>query len=171
MEREAILSLGSNLGDRMSNINSTLKMLAFTFGIQEIIVLSKFYETEPLCAEGYENHDKNKYINCCVRIKTILKPEILLGVCFGIESAIGRRRTYKYASREIDVDILLMSLPSEKFIEIKNDFLTLPHHGLYEQRDFILAPLADVCDGYRFCNFDFLEDYKKINWNFVRLLS
>ena len=79
LEHIAYIGLGSNLGNRVSNIKKAVKLLKIK---QEIRVekTSSLYETEP---EGYKNQPK--FINAVTRIKTILKPHKLLSKCKDIE--------------------------------------------------------------------------------------
>ncbi len=124
------LSLGSNLGERLSNIMRALRELA-NFG--RIGAVSNLYETEPLDMEG-EN-----FYNCVVRFQTYLSPYDLLRVVKRIESDMGRDETQGHnLPRVIDIDILLYDN-----LVIEDEELTIPHPRLLE-RDFIIRGLLDI---------------------------
>lgn len=130
---EVFLSLGSNLGNKLENLNSAIKSLDNLIDTK-VVDVSNFYETEPF---GVPEKQDN-YINCCIKLETNLSPEMLMGACLGIESSLGRKRKYKFCSRTIDIDILLYE---DKHINKKN--LILPHPRMFE-RAFVLVPLYDV---------------------------
>ncbi len=146
---EVILSMGSNMGNRTQNINlaiDALKKLPET----KILKISKFYETEP----AEVNEIQNKYINCCVKIGTDLSPHMLMGICLGIEAAIGRERPYEHSPRIIDIDILAYE---NEIISEKN--LTLPHPRM-KTRAFVLIPLKDICPNMEFKNINFKNNFE-----------
>ncbi len=130
---KAFLSLGSNLGNKLENLDSAIKSLNNLIHTK-VISVSNFYETKPF---GTPEKQEN-YVNCCVELETSLTPQMLMGACFGVESALGRTRPYKFCSRTIDIDILLY----ENMI-INEENLTLPHPRIHE-RLFVLVPLYDI---------------------------
>lgn len=129
---KAVLGIGTNIGDRLKNIESVYSSLELLPNTR-IIKKSSVYETEPW---GYENQDR--FLNCVVLVDTELSPNALLGACLGIEAALGRVRKFKNGPRIIDVDILLL-----ENTEISTDELTVPHRFI-KQRDFVLVPLHDL---------------------------
>lgn len=147
---EAVLSLGSNMGDREFYLKSAVEALKNIPGV-ELVSVSSVYETEPF---GVSDAQK-KYLNCCVLIKTNLPPFALLGVCLGIETKLGRQRPYRFAPRTIDIDIIFYEN------EIINDVnLTLPHPRMKE-RAFVLVPMMDILPEGKFKNFDFSKKISK----------
>lgn len=133
---ESILGFGSNLGDRLKNLNlaiDNIKRLINT----EVLEISKIYETEPFDVLD----EQNCYLNCCVKIKTDFTPEVLLGCCLGIEAAMGRTRPFFHASRIIDIDLIMC-----QNMKINTQHLVLPHPRMFE-RAFVLIPLLDVYHG------------------------
>ena len=124
------LSLGTNLGDRKENLR-----LAHTALATEIQVLccSSIYETEPW---GYP--DQPPFLNQVVHAQTRLSPPALLAMLKGIERTLGRRPTFRYGPRVIDVDILLYD-----GLVIDTPMLTIPHPKLAE-RAFVLVPLVEI---------------------------
>lgn len=137
MRKTAYLAFGSNIGDSEQEIRGAYAALSLVPGIFPQ-ALSKLYRTKPW---GYT--EQPDFLNACCRIGTELTPEALLGVCLGIEAGMGRVRQFKNGPRIIDVDLLLYEGETRDTRELR-----LPHPGLLE-REFVLAPLADVCqDGF-----------------------
>ena len=149
---EAILGLGSNLGDKLQNIKNAIKSISLLPNM-EILAVSHFYETKPFMVP----EKQDMYVNACVRIFTKLPPHILLGMCLGIEAGLGRERKYRYCSRNIDIDLLLY-----EGVICSDENLILPHPGI-RQRDFVMMPLGDICTDLNFFGFNFSEEYKNIN--------
>ncbi|MCX8010772.1 MAG: 2-amino-4-hydroxy-6-hydroxymethyldihydropteridine diphosphokinase, partial [Ignavibacteria bacterium] len=112
---EVYLSLGSNVGDRFSQI---VKALLKIDRLKEtrILEISSFYQTEPY---GYKN--QNEFINLVVRIETNCEPEEFLSLIKSIEIEVGRKSRERWSEREIDIDILFFG--SEI---IQTDSLTIP---------------------------------------------
>jgi len=126
----AYLSLGSNLGDRIANVQSCIVRLG---SIGQVKKISSFYETEPL-----ELRDQPWFINCVVELLTELRPEEFLAAIERIEAELGRTRKVAKGPRTIDIDILLFdSLVSEK------EELQIPHPSMHKRR-FVLEPLAEI---------------------------
>ena len=96
------LLLGSNINDKISNIQQAATMLSGHSAI-EILESSMFYETEP-----YKRMDTNWFVNAAIKIETSLKPIELLRVCQDIEAKLGRNREKeeRWGERPIDIDIL-----------------------------------------------------------------
>lgn len=131
---EAYLAFGANIDEPEKNIRLAYEALAKVPGIK-FIRASSFYKTEPW---GYLNQPD--FTNSCALIETDLPPEGLLGVCLGIEAALGRVRSIKNGPRIIDIDLLIYD-----DIIINTDFLTLPHPRMWE-RSFVLEPLSELTD-------------------------
>lgn len=130
--KEAALSLGSNLGNRVENLSSAIRALNLLCGTS-VISVSHNYETEPFGVEG-----QPMYLNCCAKIMTELSPVALLGACLGIEAAMGRYRVVPQAARPIDIDVLMF-----EGVRVQTEELTLPHPRMME-RAFVLVPLQDI---------------------------
>lgn len=132
------LSLGSNLGDRLSYIQQAVIQLGSVENT-EIIRTSAFYETEP-----WNTDTKNWFVNACVEIKTTLTPHELLDECMRIEQQLGRKRNSEndYSDRTIDIDILFY-----KNEIISDDDLIIPHKFLH-LRAFVLVPLLELIPNY-----------------------
>ncbi len=129
---EAVIALGSNLGNRIENINTAVRAIARLSEVK-IIKASSVYETEPVDCE-----ESDKYYNAAILVETSASPALLLGECLGIESAMGRHRKKRNEPRIIDLDLILYDgFKSESFE------LTLPHPRILE-RAFVMAPLLEL---------------------------
>jgi 2-amino-4-hydroxy-6-hydroxymethyldihydropteridine diphosphokinase len=135
---QTYIGLGSNLGDRITNLNSAITKVNLSIG--GVIRCSSFYESEPW---GFES--KEQFVNCVIQIQTLLSPEKLLEKLKEIEKEMGRvqRTSMIYTDRILDLDILYFG--SEK-IEIAN--LSIPHPRIYE-RKFVLEPLAEIAPNWK----------------------
>jgi 2-amino-4-hydroxy-6-hydroxymethyldihydropteridine diphosphokinase len=132
--RRAVLSLGSNLGDRLANLQDALNTLAETPDVW-VTTISPVYETEPVDApEGSED-----FLNIVVAIDTTLSAATLLDRALAIESAYGRERDGEpNAPRTLDVDLIVVGDR-----RADDDHLVLPHPRAAE-RAFVLAPWLDL---------------------------
>ena len=128
----AYLGLGSNLGDRLANIQEAVDRLAKVHGVS-LQKVSPVYETLP--AGGPEQPD---YLNAATEIVTSLDAVCLLDACLAIEDVMGRVRGERWGPRNIDIDILLYG--GERIV---TDRITVPHPRMHE-RVFVLQPLADI---------------------------
>lgn len=132
--RRTVLSLGSNLGERIANLQGALNALADTPDVW-VTSVSPVYETEPVDSpEGSE-----PYLNAIVLADTTLTPERLLDRALTIEGAYGRERTGIFNEpRTLDVDVIVVG---DKVI--RQESITLPHPRAHE-RGFVLKPWSDL---------------------------
>lgn len=131
MQVITVLSLGSNVGDRLNYL--TLSKTAIRNYIGSIQFSSNIYETEPW---GIDNQDS--YLNQVVAVQTDRTPNDLLDNIHLIERELGRIRRVHYGPRTIDIDILYYG---ERIIDIEN--LKIPHPHIQKRR-FILVPLSEI---------------------------
>ena len=131
----AFLSLGSNLGDRISYLRATVGALERGPRL-EVRGVSRVYETAPVEV----SEEQPEYLNCVVELGCGMPAAELLRYCQGIEAALGRERKGEKAPRTIDVDVLLFG---ERVLE-EPDF-EVPHRGIL--RAFNLGGLADLDAG------------------------
>jgi len=124
------LSLGSNIGNRKKNIEKALKQLEKN-NIKQIVI-SSFYETEPVGPE------QRNFYNIAGKFKTDLTATELLKKIKEIEILLGRKKTYRWGPRVIDIDILFYG---KKIIKTKN--LIIPHKEILK-RLFVLVPLNEI---------------------------
>ncbi|MZQ75318.1 MAG: 2-amino-4-hydroxy-6-hydroxymethyldihydropteridine diphosphokinase [Peptoclostridium sp.] len=126
------ISLGSNMGDRLSNLREAAGMVA-SLERTCLIAESSIYETEPW---GLKEQDS--FLNMCIKIETELMPKELLRKLQEIELNLGRKRLIKWGPRTIDLDILIYD-----DLNTDDEELILPHPRL-TVRAFVLMPLLDV---------------------------
>ena len=129
---EAVIAMGSNLGNRIENLNAAVRAIAKLPDVK-IINASSVYETEPVDCE-----EDDMYLNAAILVEANISPQMLLGECLGIEAAMGRIRTKRNAPRIIDLDLILYDGVKTESFE-----LTLPHPRMLE-RAFVMAPLLDL---------------------------
>lgn len=132
--RRAVLSLGSNLGERTQSLQSALDSLADTPDVF-VTAVSPVYETTPVDSpDGAED-----YLNVIVVVDTTLDARMLLERTRAIEEAFGRERgPVRNAPRTLDVDLIVFG------DQVSSDAdLEIPHPRAH-QRAFVLAPWADV---------------------------
>jgi len=130
---EAIIALGSNIGDRIGYFERALKLL-LKDGNAILIGNGQWYQTEPV--EGLEG--QGFCLNSVIAIKTTYTPAALLEQLLAIEKVLGRERGDTKSPRTIDLDLILFENE-----EIQTDALELPHPR-FRQRSFVLCPLRDL---------------------------
>ncbi len=135
MEKIVYLSLGSNVGDRETNLRAAIEKLA---DLGEIVAVSSLYETEPVdfTAQPW-------FLNCALAMRTHLMPKLFLAKMLAIEQQMGRRRLQPKGPRTIDVDILLFGNSV-----ISTPQLDVPHPAMHLRR-FVLEPLAEIAPDLR----------------------
>jgi dihydropteroate synthase/2-amino-4-hydroxy-6-hydroxymethyldihydropteridine diphosphokinase len=124
------IGLGSNLGDRLKYLEQALSLLSAEI---EITSESSIYETPPW---GFT--DQAPFLNQVIKGTTELTPGNLLDFLKAIENKIGRKETFKYGPREIDIDILFLDN-----LIIEEDDLVIPHPKFHE-RAFMLVPFSEI---------------------------
>ncbi|WP_030680066.1 2-amino-4-hydroxy-6-hydroxymethyldihydropteridine diphosphokinase [Streptomyces cellulosae] len=132
--KRAVLSLGSNLGNRLETLQGAIDALEDTPGVR-IKAVSPVYETEPW---GVEPGSQPSYFNAVVVLKTTLPPSSLLERAHAVEEAFHRVREERWGARTLDVDIVAYA-----DVVTADPHLTLPHPRAHE-RAFVLAPWHDV---------------------------
>jgi len=128
--------LGTNLGDRLSNLDQCLKHIEAKVG--NLMKRSSIYET---AAWGKE--DQPNFLNQAVQLESRLQPEELLSACLAIEKEMGRMRIEKWGERSIDIDIIYFN---NKIITTPR--LTVPHPRLTE-RKFALIPMTEIAPDFK----------------------
>jgi 2-amino-4-hydroxy-6-hydroxymethyldihydropteridine diphosphokinase len=130
------LLLGANLGDPRQTFAEAQQQLTKQVG--PIEAASALYESE---AWGVAEAQPT-YLNQVLRLGTWLTPEAVLARTQAIELALGRTRTYRYAARLIDIDLLFYD-----DLVLQTPALTLPH-PLLHLRKFTLDPLAEIAPDF-----------------------
>jgi 2-amino-4-hydroxy-6-hydroxymethyldihydropteridine diphosphokinase len=131
MTTRAFVGLGSNLGDRLANLQKAVDLLGLVEGVA-LPRSSRVYET---AAVGPPQPD---YLNAVVEVSTSLGARGLLEACLDVERRLGRVRAERWGPRVIDLDVLTFG---EETIEEPD--LTVPHPRMHE-RAFVLVPLLEL---------------------------
>ena len=132
IQRITYLSLGTNQGDKLENLQNAIHLIDESIGgVQKI---SAIYKSPSWGFEG------NEFFNICISVSTDQRPATLLESLLAIEKELGRTRTNQegYQNRNIDIDILLFE---DEIILSKT--LTVPHSKMLE-RKFVLLPLVEI---------------------------
>ena len=136
----AAIALGSNLDDRLANLQRARDQIRALDGMTEPTVQSAVYETSPVdCEPGAQN-----FYNAVIEIGFEKSADALFEALQKIEQALGRERNYeRNVSRTIDLDLLYFGS------EHRDDAqLQLPHPRMTE-RKFVLQPLCDIAPDLR----------------------
>ncbi len=128
---KAFLLLGTNLGDRLNNLE--LAKMKICESVSPLTQISAVYET---AAWGFE--EQPSFFNQAISLHTKLAPQALLSVLKTIEQEMGRTTSRIWGPRLIDIDILLLDDLIFYFPE-----LTIPHPRLHQRR-FTLLPLTEI---------------------------
>ena len=124
------IALGSNLGDRLKNLEKAIAMLAPAVSV---IMQSPIYDTDPKYVA-----DQPRFLNMVLVAESDLEPQALLAFLKDIETGLGRIPGERFGPRPIDLDIVFFG---DEIIDLPD--LTIPHPRLSE-RAFVLCPLADI---------------------------
>ena len=130
---QAYLAIGSNLGNKISNIEIT----KFELEKYKIKILKS---SSNYISESWPDNSMPSYINIIIQIKTSLTPIKLLNVCNLIELKMGRIRKEKNSPRTCDIDIIDYE---GRILSIHGGKLILPHPQM-QKRSFVLLPLFEV---------------------------
>lgn len=131
----AIVSLGSNLGDREGNLSRAIELLS-KMPDTVLVAKSSVLETEPV--DVPQEFEDLKFLNQVAIFESLLAAEEFSRRMHAIEDALGRVRTLRNGPRTIDIDLIdyggiVMDTPE----------LTLPHPRAKE-RDFVMLPLKEI---------------------------
>ena len=126
-ETVALLSLGGNLGDRKSLIDTAVVRLGQLPGTR-LRARSSYYRTVPV---GPVKQDW--FLNIAVALATGLAEKALADACRGIEAGLGRDRTREIVSgpRPIDIDVVAYGAAAA-----------------IDSRSFVLVPLAEIAPSF-----------------------
>ena len=131
MTVRAYIGLGSNLGDRLANLQGVVERLSGR-GIHPVRS-SRVYETEPVGGPP-----QPPYLNAVIEVETDLQPRELLEAAHDVEASLGRVRGERWGPRTVDVDILTFDE-----LEVDEPGLRIPHPRAH-RRAFVLAPLLEL---------------------------
>jgi 2-amino-4-hydroxy-6-hydroxymethyldihydropteridine diphosphokinase len=133
---QAALSIGSNLGDRLTNLQFAIDELMKCQC--KIVACSAIYETDPV--GGVE---QGPYLNAVVLVETELDPEELLHKALAIEESAHRVREVRWGPRTLDIDVVdVLGFARD------TEHLTVPHPRAHE-RAFVLVPLFEIAPDWK----------------------
>ena len=133
LAKKGYLAIGSNLGNKINNIEITKYEL-------EKYKIKILKSSSSYISKSWPDSSMPSYVNIVVKIKTTLSPIALLKICNFIESKLGRVRSKKNVPRTCDIDIIDYN---GKILNIKNSKLILPHPRM-NKRNFVLLPLFEI---------------------------
>ena len=154
-DRPVAIALGGNLGLQGKSVHSTIigaleKLMSSGVCVSRI---SRFFRTP-----AYPAGSGPDYVNAAAILQTDLEPEALLALLHEVEAGFARERNARWASRTVDLDLLLvgdhvlpdpdtqrlwMDLTPDRQRTEAPDRLILPHPRM-QDRGFVLIPLADI---------------------------
>lgn len=132
MRQIVYIGIGSNIGDKLNHCEKAISEILKING-HKLLAKSSFFKTQPI---GFPSQDW--FVNGIIKIETDLEPLELLQALKLIESQMGRKETFRWGPRIIDLDILFFGN-----IEISTEELQIPH-PLLQDRQFVLTPLAEI---------------------------
>jgi 2-amino-4-hydroxy-6-hydroxymethyldihydropteridine diphosphokinase len=130
---ECAIALGSNQGDSLSILESSLNVLNQIPGI-ELKTTSSWYQTQ---AVGTKEPQAD-YLNGCALLSASQTPEELITILQATELQFGRTSKGDLQPRTLDLDLLFYG-----DLVLNTPVLTLPHPRMAE-RAFVLVPLAEI---------------------------
>ena len=134
MIHQVFLGLGSNLGDKVWNLQEAIRLIGERIGT--VTRQSSFLETEPW---GFES--EHRFLNAAICCETEKTPREVLLLTQQIERDLGRTKksvSGGYADRTVDIDILLYD-----DLQLDEPDLKIPHPLMHE-RDFVMIPLKEI---------------------------
>jgi 2-amino-4-hydroxy-6-hydroxymethyldihydropteridine diphosphokinase len=123
--------LGSNLGNRLSNLSAARDKISRQVG--SIVTSSSLYKTS-----AWGNTSQPDFVNQVVELESNHSPQALLNSCLEIEESLGRIRNEKWEPRTIDIDLLFYGSQV-----IRSPSLSVPHPEIHNRR-FTLIPLDEI---------------------------
>ena len=133
---KAVLSLGSNQGDKKAALDGAISSLNAIRGVN-VLKVSDYISTNP-----YGGVAQGEFLNCALVIECLLSPEELLNAIHKIENDYGRVRKERWGDRTLDIDIIFFG---NKIIA--EEGLCVPHPD-YFNRSFVLAPLKQIAPDF-----------------------
>lgn len=133
---DAIIGLGTNMGDKAANIAEAIQRLCAD-GRVRLVRRSQDYRSAP-----WGVTDQDWFVNAAALVATDLSAYDLLARCQAVEALMGRVRRQRWGPRIVDVDVV-----SYRDVVSDDPVLTLPHPRATE-RAFVLVPVAEIAPGY-----------------------
>lgn len=124
------LALGANVGDPLINIAKAIELLK---GSLQEVKQAPIYRSK---AVGVT--DQPDFLNTAISGQTDLTPQELFDLIKEVEQKVGRRESFRWGPREIDIDIIFYG---DQIVQTAD--LIIPHPR-FQERDFVLRPLSDL---------------------------
>lgn len=131
----AYLLLGTNMGDRLENLNTAISYIENEVG--KVFAKSGIYKTE-----AWGKTDQPSFLNQAIGVESNLQPLVMLKTILAIEQKMGRVRLEKWGQRLIDIDMIFYGNEI-----ISNQDLQLPHPEMHK-RKFVLEPLNEIAENF-----------------------
>ena len=129
----AILSIGSNIGDKLANCQFGIAALTKD-GNSTVLAQSAYYKTEPV-----DFTDQDWFVNAAIKIETVLSPQALLETIQQAQRLAGRTHDkIRFGPRILDIDIIFYDDSV-----IQEPHLSVPHPRMHKRR-FVLQPICDI---------------------------
>ena len=134
--RDAYLLLGTNLGDRLKNLNTAISYVEKEVGT--VFAKSSVYETE-----DWGKKDQPGFLNQAIALKINMPPLQFLQTLLAIEQKMGRVRLERWGERLIDIDLIFYG----DLVLSNGEVLQLPHPEMHHRR-FVLEPLNEIAENF-----------------------
>lgn len=135
---QAVLSLGSNLGDRARHLSTAVDLLG---RLARVVAVSGVYAAPP-----WGDTDQPEYLNCVLVVAAAASGrDDWLHLIRAVERAAGRRRdpARPYGPRTLDVDVVVRYAADGSPVVSDHPDLTVPHPRAH-LRAFVLRPWSDI---------------------------
>tara|TARA_B100000401_G_C52652983_1_gene646352 strand:+ start:375 stop:908 length:534 start_codon:yes stop_codon:yes gene_type:complete len=165
--KSSYLGIGSNLGDKLSNINKAKNLLNnYSITIEDI---SSYYETY-----SWPNKKFPKFLNIIIKIRTELSLIELFKIIKKIEKKMGRKKALRNYPRICDIDIIdFKGLCLES--QINSHRIITPHPRM-DKRNFVILPLYEVNKTWihpktKANISSIINQFKKVDFSDIRIVS
>ncbi|MCL2864433.1 MAG: 2-amino-4-hydroxy-6-hydroxymethyldihydropteridine diphosphokinase [Lachnospiraceae bacterium] len=128
----AYIGLGSNMGDKVAYLKDAVAMLEKDVHCQ-VKDVAQFVVTKP-----YGDVAQDDFLNSCMKLETVYRPDELLKRLHEIEKEAGRVRDVRWGPRTLDLDLLFY-----EDVVLESKELCIPHIELHK-RSFVLEPLYEI---------------------------
>ena len=144
-----ILALGTNIEPREQYLKDALAKIVDNN--LKIILESSVYETPAWGGVADQN-----FLNMCIEVETELEAYEVLDIIQKIELELGRVRKEHWGNRTIDIDIITFN-----DLIFNDERLIVPHKYIHD-RNFVLAPLAEMYGNIEIAGKNIKESLEKI---------
>ncbi len=158
-----VIGIGTNLGDKLANIESAIKLISEKL---DVIEISNLYKSDALLKPEHPKEWDKSFLNLALLIKFDAKPEQLLQTLQLIEAKMGRNKNSPtWAPRIIDLDILIA-----EDLTINTPNLQIPHVDFFN-REFALIPAAEIAPDIIYQQNTLKEHCKKFKNPKIKLIN